>query len=144
MVGRIVNIYGADFLAPVARRWKTQINELAKAWSQFDEVPEANHNAIAGSQNPTEVMSKLYAVFLLASSENARNRKRLELQKESFMLEGQSIDSYEAKGSNKLSQMWNAIHFGDYVAYYLAMAYGVDPTPIETITWLKNSLQQIS
>jgi glucose/mannose-6-phosphate isomerase len=140
MMGRLVSVYGADILSPVARRWKTQLNELAKAWSQFDILPEANHNAIAGSQNPPDELNKLFALFLLSSLQHPRNRRRLELNRESFMLEGITTDTYEAKGSNKLAQMWTAIHFGDYVSYYLAILYGVDPTPIETINWLKKSL----
>ena len=41
LIGRWVMVFGADVLEPVARRWKTQINELAKAWAQFEALPEA-------------------------------------------------------------------------------------------------------
>jgi glucose/mannose-6-phosphate isomerase len=37
--------------------------------------------------------------------------------------------------------MWNALLFGDYVAYYLAMAYGVDPTPVPKLVELKEQLK---
>jgi glucose/mannose-6-phosphate isomerase len=36
LIGRMVMVFGAEVLEPVARRWKTQINELAKAWAQFE------------------------------------------------------------------------------------------------------------
>jgi glucose/mannose-6-phosphate isomerase len=36
--------------------------------------------------------------------------------------------------------MLTALHYGDYVAYYLAMCYGVDPTPIPQIDYLKDQL----
>ena len=42
------SIYGADLTAPVARRWKTQINENAKLPAFFSELPEADHNEICG------------------------------------------------------------------------------------------------
>jgi glucose/mannose-6-phosphate isomerase len=29
------------------------------------------------------------------------------------------------------------LHLGDYIAYYLAMAYQVDPTPVKMIESLK-------
>jgi hypothetical protein len=35
-----------------------------------------------------------------------------------------------------------AIQYGDYVSYYLAMAYGVDPTPIPPIEMLKERLAE--
>ena len=41
-------VYGAGLTAPVARRWKTQINENAKVPAFFSELPEADHNEICG------------------------------------------------------------------------------------------------
>jgi glucose/mannose-6-phosphate isomerase len=38
--------------------------------------------------------------------------------------------------------MWTLILFGDYVAYYLAMGYGVDPTPIQALVDLKNAMAE--
>src|SRR5512140_3509195 len=44
LVGRWVTVFGSGILAPVARRWKGQINELAKAPANFEYLPEADHN----------------------------------------------------------------------------------------------------
>ena len=41
-------ITGAELTAPVARRWKTQINENAKLPAFFSELPEADHNELCG------------------------------------------------------------------------------------------------
>jgi glucose/mannose-6-phosphate isomerase len=38
--------------------------------------------------------------------------------------------------------MLSLIHFGDYVSYYLAMLNEVDPTPVETIAFLKRRLAE--
>jgi glucose/mannose-6-phosphate isomerase len=38
--------------------------------------------------------------------------------------------------------MLSLIHFGDYVSFYLAMLNGVDPTPVETIVFLKRRLAE--
>jgi hypothetical protein len=38
--------------------------------------------------------------------------------------------------------MWTMILFGDYVAYYLAMGYGVDPTPVEALEDFKRSMAE--
>ena len=46
-------VYGADLTAPVARRWKTQVNENAKLPAFFAELPEADHNeSAAGTASP--------------------------------------------------------------------------------------------
>jgi len=34
------------------------------------------------------------------------------------------------------------LHYGDYVSYYLAIANGVDPTPIEVLLRLKAHMAQ--
>lgn len=142
LVGRYVSVFGADFMEPVARRWKTQINEIAKAWAQFEFIPEANHNTLAGVLNPEEQLSRIIVIFLRASQNHPRNQRRLELTRRTFMLEGLNTDPVDAQGDSPLEQLWTALHLGDYIAYYLAMAYGVDPTPVDALTVLKNEMRQ--
>lgn len=48
MLNRWMTIVGADHLTPVARRIKPQINKLAKAWAQFECLPEMDHNTLSG------------------------------------------------------------------------------------------------
>ena len=46
--GTVPVVHGAGPTAAVARRWKTQLNENAKAAAFWCELPEANHNEICG------------------------------------------------------------------------------------------------
>jgi glucose/mannose-6-phosphate isomerase len=140
LIDRWVSVFGADLLAPVARRWKGQISEIAKAWGQYEDLPEANHNTLAGVVNPEENLSRMMAIFLQAESNHPRNLRRIELTKKNFMLEGISTDLVQAMGSTRLDHMWTLIQFGDYTTYYLAMAYDVDPTPVASIENLKREL----
>jgi glucose/mannose-6-phosphate isomerase len=140
LVNRWVAVIAAEFLAPVARRWKGQIIEVAKTWGQFEFLPEADHNSLAGTINPQATLSNLMAVFLRAPSHHERNRLRIDLTKRTLMLQGIGTDFVDAQGQTRLAQQWTALHFGDYTAYYLAMAYGVDPTPVETIEGFKQEM----
>jgi len=142
LIGRYVTVIGCGVLSPVARRWKCQINELAKAWSQFEYIPEANHNTLSGSQNPEELLSKLMVLFLRSPSDEPRNRLRTELSQKSFMLQGICTDIIDAKGNTPLANLWSLLHFGDYIAYYLAMAYKTDPTPVASIETFKLEMKQ--
>jgi len=56
------------------------------------------------------------------------------------MLEGLNTDFIDAAGDTPLAHQWTTLHFGDYAAYYLAMAYGVDPTAIPAIEMFKAEL----
>lgn len=143
LMGRWVTVVGAGALAPVARRWKGQINEVAKAVANFEFIPEADHNTLAGILYPPEVVPPhVITLFLRAPSDHPRNRLRLDMTRKTYMLEGLNTDAYTAKGDSIIAHIWTALHFGDYVAYYLAMAYGVDPTPVSALESLKAALKE--
>jgi glucose/mannose-6-phosphate isomerase len=57
------------------------------------------------------------------------------------MIEGVNTDAVDGRGDTAMAQQWTLLHFGDYVAYYLAMAYGVDPTPVDAIEGFKQALK---
>ena len=145
LMDRWATIVGSGMLAPVARRMKGQINEVAKAGANFEFLPEADHNTLAGLVNPEKVLNPLVMTyFLRAPSEHPRNRIRTELTKQTFMVEGLNTDFVDARGDTPLAHIWTLILFGDYMAYYLAMAYGVDPTPVDVLENFKKALQRES
>ncbi len=141
-VGRHVTIFASGFLVPVARRWKTQFNEVAKAFATFEALPEADHNTLAGIYNPEQHVCQEYAMFLAASLDHPRNVVRVAKTREILMLEGIGTDTFNAKGESRLAQIWSSLLFGDYVAYYLAMLYDIDPTAIPPITALKEEMSR--
>src|SRR5204862_5970849 len=80
--GRIPVVYGAGPMQAVARRWKTQLNENAKAWAMFEPMPEANHNAIEGSLNPRELSDALYVMQVRDREEPAEITARYRVVEE--------------------------------------------------------------
>jgi len=140
LMDRWVMVFGAGLLAPVARRWKAQINELSKALAQFEALPEADHNTLAGTYYPEELISRTMALFLRAPSDAPRQRQRSDLTRKAFMLQGFNTDFIDAGGESHLAHQWTSLHFGDYIAYYLAMAYGADPTPVAMLDGLKEEM----
>ena len=142
-MGRWVTIMGSGLLSTVARRWKGQLNEIAKAGANFEILPEADHNTLAATMNPDEVLNPhTMTLFLRAPSDHPRNRLRSDLTRKAFMLEGMNTDYVDARGSTPLAHMWTLILFGDYMAYYLAMGYGVDPTPVQVLVDFKRSMAE--
>ncbi len=142
LIGRLIVVLGAGVLAPVARRWKGQMSENAKAWAQFEYIPEADHNTLAGTQHPEDLLGRTIAIFLKASSNYPRDLVRLDLTRQAFMLEGINTDAIDAHGDTPLAQLWTALHFGDYVSFYLAMAYEVNPTPIAALDEFKKKMSE--
>jgi glucose/mannose-6-phosphate isomerase len=143
LMGRWVTFVGSGLLTTVARRWKGQINEVAKAGANFEFLPEADHNTLAGTMNPQETLNAhTMTLFLRAPSDHPRNRLRSDLTRKAFMLEGMNTDYVDARGNTPLAHMWTSILFGDYMAYYLAMGYGVDPTPIQALVEFKEAMKE--
>jgi glucose/mannose-6-phosphate isomerase len=142
LMGRWVTFVGSGLMAVVARRWKEQINKVAKAGANFEILPDANHSTLAGTMNPQETLNAhTMTLFLRAPSDHPRNRLRSDLTRQAFMLEGMNTDYVDARGNTPLAHMWTLIIFGDYMAYYLAMGYGVDPTPIPALDDFKEVMR---
>ena len=140
LLGRNVIILAAGENEVIARRWKGQISELAKAWASFEGLPEMNHNALAGLEAPESLFENTAAIFLRARMDHPRNQIRIDHSMQQFLIAGMAVDAVQAVGTSRMAQMWSLLQFGDYVAYYLALGYGVDPTPIEALNALKRKL----
>src|SRR5207249_1047401 len=138
---RLPVVYGAGGLIDVGRRWKTQLNESAKVWAFFEELPEAQHNAIVALGLPEVVVGAATAVLLRSDSlDHPRVALRYDLMRR--LLADAGIDAIEVvgQGKNALAQMLSLTLLGDFAAAYLALLYGVDPTPTVVIDELKASL----
>jgi glucose/mannose-6-phosphate isomerase len=142
LMDRVPLIFGAGPLAPVARRWKGQFNEVAKAMAVFDALPEMDHNSVVGTIYPEMLVGKFMALFLRSSFEHPRIARRAEVTREIYMTAGFNTDSVEAGGPSPLAHMFTSLHFGDYTSFYLAICYGVDPSPIPQIDYLKEQLSK--
>lgn len=141
LMGRWVTVVGAGLLAPVALRLKMQINLLARAGASVEILPEADHAAIAGLALPEDVLSPhTMTLFLRASSQHPRHLLRLDATRMGYLMEGLNTDVIDARGDTPLAHLWTMILFSDYLAYYLAIASGVDPSSGGVIENFKRSL----
>ncbi len=138
--GRIPVVYGAELMAPVARRWKTQMNENAKAWAAFEPMPEANHNAIEGSLNPRELSDALYVVELRDPTEAPEIAARYAVVNELLGERATNRSVVWAEGPSRLARVLSGVAFGDLVSVYLAILYQTDPTPVTLLAMLKQRL----
>jgi len=140
ILDRIPVVIGAGHLAAVARRWKTQFNENGKSWAAWDELPEATHNTVAGLAQPENVREHLFAVILASPEDHPRTSLRRDLTAGLLQAAGTPRMQVEVEGAGRLAQAFDAIVLGDLVSVYLAVLYGLDPTPVVAIEALKERL----
>jgi glucose/mannose-6-phosphate isomerase len=140
LFGRIPVVYGAGPMAPVARRWKTQFNENAKAWASAELMPEANHNAIEGSLNPRELADALQVIQVRDPDEPDEIAARYRVVDE--LLDERTANRVVvwAEGESVLARVMTGVALGDLVSTYLAILYQTDPTPVTLLAMLKERL----
>jgi glucose/mannose-6-phosphate isomerase len=142
LLDRLPVIEGAAFLAAVARRWKTQLNENSNSTASAEELPEATHNTVVGYDQPDTLRDHHCIVFLEGSGDNPRNRRRARLSREMLETVGTSHQKVVFDQPGRFAQACAAIALGDYVSFYLAMLYGVDPSATPALTVVKETMAE--
>jgi glucose/mannose-6-phosphate isomerase len=140
LFGRIPVVFGHGPMYPVAHRWKTQLNENAKAWAMYEPMPEANHNAIEGSLNPRELGDALYVLELRDPDEPDEIATRYRVVEELLGERATNRSTVWAEGPSSLARIMTTVAFGDLVSVYLAILYQTDPTPVTLLSMLKERL----
>ncbi len=138
--GHMVLVYGAGLTAPAARRWKTQINENAKAPAAYAELPELDHNEVVGWTAAPELSRRLHVVQLEDEHMSPRLQRRFHLTLAEVEAHAGGVERIVTHGASPLARLLSVLYLGDWVSYYLAGLYGVDPTPVEAIQRLKRLL----
>jgi glucose/mannose-6-phosphate isomerase len=139
LYGTVPQVAGAGLTAPVAYRWKTQINENAKTPCFAHELPELDHNEIAGWEGASE-LGRFSAVFLDDSDLHPRIRQRIELTRGLIASQGATTYRVDSIGETRTERLVSLVLLGDLVSLYIAVLRGVDPSPVTAIERLKSAL----
>src|ERR1700754_2391624 len=139
IAGAVPVIYGSDLTAPVARRWKTQVNENAKLHAWWGELPEANHNELlgwsgsAGDERPA-------AIFLEDRDQHPRVGRRFELTAKAIEPNAAAVVRVETAGETRIERLMWAVMLGDLISLEVARQRGVDAATIEPIERFKEEM----
>ena len=131
-------LYGSGLTAPIAYRWKTQLNECSKLHAFANVLPELDHNEIVGWGGAPE--GAFGAVFLEDRDQHPRERRRIELTAELIAPRAASVTRLETEGESRTERLFWTVMLGDLLSLHLAARRGVDPTPVEVIENLKDQL----
>jgi glucose/mannose-6-phosphate isomerase len=137
--GTVAQVAGAGLTAPIAYRWKTQINENAKLPCFAGEIPELDHNEIEGWTGAAE-LGRFSAVFLDDSDLHPRIRQRIELTRGLIAAHAAATYRVESVGETRVERVVSLVLLGDLLSLYLAVLRGVDPSPVALLERLKGEL----
>jgi glucose/mannose-6-phosphate isomerase len=136
-------VQGATGIGAVAaRRWKTQVNENAKAPAFYAAQPEWCHNEICGFGQNGDVTRQVTTIVELRSDfEHPQVERRFGLVREFVGEAVASVIEVRAEGEGELAQLFDLITIGDFVTLHLAAHEGIDPGPVPVLVEVKRFLQ---
>lgn len=135
-------VYGFGLFSSVARRFKQQINENAKMMAKWDNLPELDHNEIVGYEKTENHKEKFVAIFIRDKDEPIEIRSRIMTTKN--LMKATEVSLYEvwSQGNGSLAKIISVVAVADFLSNYLAILRGIDPSPVQTIDKLKESLKE--
>jgi glucose/mannose-6-phosphate isomerase len=139
--GKLPIVYTSDdFMSAVGTRWKGQICENAKVLAYNNVFPELNHNELVGWKLNTDLLKKTAVIILHDPTDHPRTAFRMKVTKDIIKKYTPNVIDVKGEGKSLLARMFSLVYLGDWVSFYLAILNGVDPSPVQAIDHLKNSL----
>jgi len=136
--GKTPVIYANINFKAIANIWKIKINENAKTPAFWNYFPELNHNEMVGFTNP---QAEFFFVMLLDRNDHPQNIKRFEVMKDLMEKKGMQVEIIEMVGENVFEKVFASLCLGDWASYYLALEYGIDPTPVDMVEEFKELIK---
>ncbi len=137
IAGKTPVIYTSTKYKPVAMIWKIMINENGKTPAFWNFFPELNHNEANGFVSP---QGTFIAIMLRDPADHPRNYKRYEVTAQIIREYGTDSEIIDYEDGDIFYKMFSSLLLGGFTSYYLALAYGNDPTPVEIVEKFKKLL----
>jgi glucose/mannose-6-phosphate isomerase len=121
----------------LARIIKIKFNENCKTQAFYNVFPELNHNEMVGF---THVRARYCFILLRDDMDHQRVRRRMDVFADLFRDRKIPVIHVHLEGDTFLQRTFGTLYLFDWVSYYLALRYGVDPTPVEMVEDFKGAL----
>jgi len=141
--GTVPVVYGFGIYRAVAQRFKQQFNENSKVPAKWEFLPELNHNEVVGWEAAKELAKCFSVIFIRDKNEPDEMRQRIETTKELIHTQSMNVFEVWSMGKSRLAKMLSTVCIGDFTSVYLAILRGIDPTPVRTITLLKEKMKRV-
>ena len=143
--GKIPVIYStAPYLKTISKRWQNQIQENSKSPAFANNLPEMNHNEIVGWESQIDDLERFIVIFLENENPHPRIQKRIELSKKIIKERGIEVVDIYTCGTTVMEKVFSLIVLGDWMSYFLALAYKKDPATIKNIDFLKKEMAKLT
>ncbi|NQU83756.1 MAG: SIS domain-containing protein [Parcubacteria group bacterium] len=141
LYGKIPVLIGSEFLVGSVHASQNLINETAKTFCSYFELPELNHHLMEGLANPKE-NKKLLTFFLFESDiYYKRNRERYALTEDVIKKNKINLIKYKVKSRDKLTASLECLMFCSLVSFYLSLLNRANPVANPWVDYFKKRLK---
>jgi len=129
-------IYYPGGLQAAAIRFKNSLQENAKMHAAIEDVVEACHNGIVA----WEQRSNVKPILIEGTEDHIKTKERWEIIKKYFKENKIEYREIHSISGNILSKLICLIYLLDYSTIYLAVQSKIDPSPVNSIDYIKKKL----
>ena len=135
-INKIPIIYYPWGLQSAAIRFKNSMQENAKKHILFEDVIEASHNGIVSWEIPSIVQP----ILMQGKDDHNKTRERWQIIKEFFQEKEIDYKEIFSVDGSILSKLVCLIYTLDMTSIYNAVIGKIDPSPVNSIDFIKNKL----
>jgi len=121
-----------------AIRFKNSLQENSKIHVIIEDVIESSHNGIIS----WESISKIQPILLQGKNDHVKTNERWKIMKDYFNKNDIKYHEVFSVEGNIISKIINLIYYFDYVSIYKAILSKTDPTPVDSINYIKEKLKK--
>ena len=129
-------IYYPWGLQSVAIRFKNSLQENAKSHVMTEDVIEACHNGVV----PWEKKQFIQPILIQGIDDNIKTKERWQILEEFFETKNIPFYKISSLDGSIISKITNLIYILDYASIYHAILHEVDPSPVNSIDYIKKRL----
>lgn len=126
-------IYYPWGLQAAAVRFKNSLQENAKMHAMIEDVIEACHNGMVAWERRSDIKP----ILVRGHDDYIKTKERWDIIKEYFEQQKTEYKEIFSIRGSILSKLISLIYLFDYATVYRAVISGIDPTPVNTIDFIK-------
>ncbi len=140
LLNKIPVLVSSEHLQGAAIAFRNQINENAKCFATYFDLPELNHHLMEGLTHPTSNSQNLCFVLVESDKYHPRIKKRYQLTKQLLAKQNIPTVSFSVSAISTLYETLQLVQAGAAVAYALSQKEQTDPGPIPWVDWFKDEM----
>ncbi len=129
-------IYYPNGLQSAAIRFKSSLQENAKTHAIIEDVIETCHNGIVSWERPSIVQP----ILLRGKDDYVKTKERFDIVKEFFIKNNIDFKEIVSVSGNILTKIISLMYILDYASIYKAVLSKTDPSPVNSIDFIKSQL----